>query len=190
MICPAAHYSGHNSLVYSMKNSDMNAPSQIHGLLDATSAPLVWDVRTQPKLLSTTETLPKHFYGSNTLSFPFLSSGSGHVRILSSEFPWAITLGPKSRALTAGEVLQAIYELLDKNLDNTAWVLCDEQKKVRIKRAKKKRTDVDDCVKNVDWLEKNYMLKGFYRDDAAAQQRLPPGSEEITETWMVSFKAL
>lgn len=163
-------------------------PSQIHGLLDAASAPLVWDVRNQPKLLNTTETMPKHFYGSNTLSFPLTSSGTGHVRILSLHFPWVITIGPKPRAITAGETLQALYEMLDKKLDDTVWTLVDEQKKSRMKRAKKKRSDTDDLLKNVDWLEKNYMFKGFYRDDSAAQQRLAPGSEDVLETWLVAFK--
>lgn len=162
--------------------------AQIHGLLDAVSAPLVWDVRTQPKLLNTTETMPKHFYGSNTLSFPLTSSGAGHVRILSTNFPWVIIVGPKPRAITAGEALQSLYELLDNRLDATVWTLVDEQKKERIKRAKKKRSDCDDFLKNVDWLEKSYMFRGFYRDESIIQQILPPGSDNIPETWLVTFR--
>ncbi|KAI5120354.1 hypothetical protein M0805_009429 [Coniferiporia weirii] len=182
---PYSHYSGYNSTVYARLPHD-SITSQVHALLDATCTSLIWDVRQEPKLLHTSDSASR-FYGPNTLSFPLTSTGAGHVRIMSPDCPWTIELGPKSRAITASEALHALYELFSKDLDDTAWTLADESLKATIERARKRRTDTEERLKNVDWLGKRYMFKGFYRDENYTRQRLQPGATLIPETFLVTF---
>ena len=94
------------------------------------------------------------------------------------------------RAITAAEALRAIYELLFKELDETVWGFADDGLKVSIERAwmKRKKTDPDATLKNVDWLGKHIMFGGLYRDDAFVQRRTRPGTQPISETWLVAFK--
>ena len=93
------------------------------------------------------------------------------------------------RAITASEALRAIFDLLNADLDEAAWGLADEDLKATVKRAweRRKRQDPDATLKNVDWLGKHIMFRGFYRDDAFVQRRNRPGTQPITETWVVAF---
>ncbi|KAH8119054.1 hypothetical protein DFH11DRAFT_417682 [Phellopilus nigrolimitatus] len=183
----SSRYSGFNSSIYSPQIFN-SLPSQIHALCDATFTPLVWDVRQEPKTLYTSHSASR-FFGPNALSFPLTSTGAGHICILSHDFPWTIELGPKSRAITASEMLHALFDLLNKNLDDIVWGMADTRAKARTERAWKRRldADADAKLKNVDWLGKCYMFKGLYRDDKFAQQRLQPGTTPVSETWLVSF---
>ena len=108
--------------------------------------------------------------------------------------PWTIELGPKSRALTASDVLYALYDLLQKDLDDVAWSLSDDATRGRIEKAWRRRTSTssDPAIaggkpKNVDWLGKRVMFKGLYKDDKYAQERLRPGTGLASETWIVLF---
>ncbi|THH05632.1 hypothetical protein EW145_g4646 [Phellinidium pouzarii] len=181
----SSHYSGFNSAVYSRHSYD-SLPSQVHALLDASTASLIWDVRHEPKTLNTSPSTSR-FFGPNALSFPLTSTGAGHIRIYSPDFPWTIEIGPKPRAITASDALHALHELLNRNFDDTVWALADENMKASIERTRKKRTDSKDRLKNVDWLGNRYMFKGFYRDDAFVQHRLQPSTKPVSETWLVTF---
>lgn len=177
-------YSGFNSPVYAQSHLEFSA--QIHSLLDASATPIVWDVR-QPLTTLTTSHSISRLYGQNALSFPLISNGSSHVLILSKDFPWSIEIGPKSRAITASDVLYAIYDLLHKDLDDTVWGLADDGKKDDIEKTWKKRPEPGDKPKNVDLLGKRFMFKGFSRDDRYARKRVLPGSSVVPDTWILSL---
>ena len=179
-----AHYSGSNSSMYAPRFPELPI-SQMHSLLDSSYSSLIWDVRTEPKTLYLSDSASQ-FYGPNALSFPLTSTGTGHVRLYSTEFPWSIELGPKQRAINASEILHALYELLSRELDDTVWSLSDTEKRSSIERARKKRSP-DDQIRNVDWLGKRFMFKGLYRDDKFIQQRIHPGTAPVAETWLVAF---
>lgn len=160
--------------------------SQIHTLLDATSSPLIWDVRQPPTTL-TAKSSTSRIFGPNALSFPVVSSGAGHIRIISKDFPWSLEIGPKSRALTATEILHHLYDLLQRPFDDAVWGTIDDNKRDIIERAWKRREEDENKMKNVDWLGKRYMFKGFCRDEKFAAKRLIPGGTTVSETWVVSF---
>lgn len=159
--------------------------SAVIDLLDETSCPIIWDVRQSPKTVSTSRIIAQP-HEQNALSFPFTSTAAGHIRILSEHFPWSIELGPKSRAITASDALYALYDFLQKDFDDGIWGMLGGRTK-DIERAWKRRSDTDEKPKNVDWLGKYYMFKGFYRDDSFVRRRLQPGASVISETWLVSF---
>ena len=158
----------------------------MHTLLDVNSSPLIWDVRQPPTTLTARRSTSRIF-GPNALSFPVTSSGSGHIRIISKDFPWSLEIGPKPRALTASEVLHHLYDLLQKPFDDSVWGAVDDGKRDVIEQAWKRREDDENKMKNVDWLGKRYMFKGIYRDEKFAAKRLTPGGTIVTETWVVSF---
>lgn len=165
----------------------------MHSLLDASTMSIIWDVRESVRVLRTSRSVSK-FYGPNALSFPLTSTGAGHALIISKEMPWAVEVGPKSRALTATDILYGIYELLQKDLDDVAWGLADDATRERIERAWKRRTSTSSNPdvaygkpKNVDWLGKQYMFRGLHRDDRYAKERLRPGDGLVKETWIVTF---
>lgn len=179
------YYTGHNSAIYSSYFS--NGPlSQLHALADAACSPLIWDVRIAPKALSISR-LMSHTYGPHALSFPLTSSGAAHVRIVSEDFPWTIQIGPKSRAITVSDALLAIYDLLQKDLDEAVWALSDEETRASINRARRRRSETAEKCKNVDWLGRRYMFKGFYRDRNFSVRRLQPGAMDVAETFVVAF---
>ena len=136
--------------------------------------------------LTSTQSISR-IYGQNTLSFPLISNGSSHILILSKDFPWSIEIGPKTRAITASDALYAIKDLLHSDLDDTVWGLLDENKKHEIEKTWKKRPEPGDKPKNVDYLGKRFMFKGFYRDERYARQRMLPGSSEISDTWLLAL---
>ena len=201
----AGHYSGYNSPVYAPRHFD-SSPSQLHSILDTSCTPLIWDVRKPPKELSVARSASR-VYGPHSLSFPLTSTASGHVVLLSKDFPWTIEIGPKNRAITAQDVLYAIYDKLQEDLDDVAWTFANRETQKDINRAWKRRLetcsvtpgssisdatskedkDKEDKPKNVDWLLKRFMFKGLYRDDRFAKKRLPPGSAFVPETWLVLF---
>lgn len=166
----------------------MTAPAQMHALLDSSCTSLVWDARTEPKCL-TVSNKASQMYGPNALSFPLTSTGAGHIRIYSEQFPWCVEIGPKMRAITAAEALRAIFELLCKDLDETVWGIADDGLKVSIERAWARRKKIDPVtnLKNVDWLGKHVIFGGLYRDDAFVQRRTRPGTQPISETWLIAF---
>ena len=159
--------------------------SHIHRLLDITSSPLIWDVRQLPNSL-TVKRSTSHIFGPNALSFPVTSSGTGHIRIISKDFPWSLDLGPKKRALTASEILHGLFDLLQRPFDDAIWGAIDDSKRSVIERAWKRREE-GEVIKNVDWLGKRYIFKGFYRDEKFVAKRLVPGTSIVSETWVVSF---
>lgn len=128
-------------------------------------------------------------YGPNALSFPLTSTGAGHIRIYSEQFPWCIDIGPKMRAITATEALRAIFDLLNTDLDEAVWGLASDDSKAGIERAwtRRKQANAGTAVKNVDYLGKHVVFRGFYRDDAFVQRRTRPGTQSISDTWLVAF---
>ncbi|EJD03067.1 uncharacterized protein FOMMEDRAFT_156435 [Fomitiporia mediterranea MF3/22] len=183
----SSHYSGFNSAIYATRNPPPSQPqSEIHSLLDASYTTLVWDVRVLPKefKISRQET---PLVGPNALSFPLTQAATGHVRIISQDFPWIIEIGPKQRGITAGEVLLALYELLNGRLDDFIWNVSDDHTRSRIVRAWKSRSDSGPVIKRVDFLGKRFIFKGLYRDEKYVQQNQRPDEASIPEIFLVAF---
>ncbi len=160
--------------------------SQLHALLDTSSTSLIWDVRLPLTTISSSRSVSK-IYGPNALSFPFTSTGAGHIRILSKFFPWSIEIGPKERAITASDVLHELYDLLHRDFDDAVWGMSDDNTKTATLRAKELRAPTEEKLKNVDLLAKRVIFQGLYRDEKFIKQRIQPGSQEVIETWLVEF---
>ena len=62
-----------------------------------------------------------------------------------------------------------------------------DTRKHEIEKTWKKRPEPGDKPKNVDYLGKRFMFKGFYRDERYARQRMLPGSSEISDTWLLAL---
>lgn len=183
-----AHYSGYNSAVYASEiyNGEEKS-SQIIDLLYVPKTSLVWDVRTEPRELRLSQLASHSAFCPNVLSFPLTSSASGHIRILSAYFPWSIEIGPKQRAITAGEVLHALYDLLNKDLEDVVWSLADDHRRASIVHAWKARSDCVSGIKRVDFLGRRTGFKGLYRDERFAQKRRRPDMADAPETVLVLF---
>ncbi|KAL5485339.1 hypothetical protein ACEPAI_7981 [Sanghuangporus weigelae] len=184
----SSHYSGFNSAVYSPQQAygPADTPPYIHSLLDATSASLIWDVRTKPKELQVTGSATQ-IISPHVLSFPLIANASDHICIISPDFPWSIEIGPKQHGITSSEVLHALYDLLNSDLEDSIWSLADERKRSSILRAWKRRSDSGSRIKKADWLGKYYMFRGFYRDAGFKQRLLRPDAADVPETLLVAF---
>ncbi|KAJ6521919.1 hypothetical protein DFH09DRAFT_212229 [Mycena vulgaris] len=118
------------------------------------------------------------------------ASSATHVRLISKSFPWSIDV-MSNTPVTCEAVWDALYAALQQHIADSEWGIVVGDKKLRetIEKAAKKRVDSDPDarLKRIDWLGGNTIFKGLDRMEEFQDQRLLPGSEPCTETWVVKL---
>ncbi|EJD03070.1 uncharacterized protein FOMMEDRAFT_168141 [Fomitiporia mediterranea MF3/22] len=129
-----------------------------------------------------------------------------HFRIVSREFPWVIdirageALEGGERGVTCGDVWSHLYHELAKSISNEDWAhLSDMAATDRVARGRHEylvdlaRQQIGSgnnvSLVRLDWLMRKTVFVGLERDEGyrLSTQRLLPGSERCTETWVAHF---
>jgi len=156
--------------------------STLHPLL-APETNAIFDVRLAPA-----PTIPAG--AAQSVAEPATASGARHLRIVSTQFPWAIEVeNHKQSPVTCADVFSALYAGLSAPLTPSEWTLADEAKRDSIKRANRNRRGGGSVrrLRRIDWLGSRVYFKGLSRDDGLARSRLLPEDDLWPDTWVVKF---
>ncbi|KAL5523645.1 hypothetical protein ACEPAG_7818 [Sanghuangporus baumii] len=129
-----------------------------------------------------------------------------HVRIVSPDFPWVIdikldeALQGEQRGITCNDVWNQIHTELKEPIHDTDWAYLSDMA-VREPTARRRheylvglarqRNSIGDSMPllRLDWLMRKTVFAGLDKDEGhrLAAQRLLPGREQCSETWIARF---
>jgi len=150
---------------------------------------MVWDIRYPPQTEIDPYTWARH------CTAQVLSHSTHEISLLLRGTPWRVVVRPNSGGvITVADVMRAIYDTLQKPIDDTEWgfiIINDEWRNQVMKQAsrrKKRDHTAEVYFKKIDWMgDTNAMFEGLEADPKFEKWRQCPGLTPIRDTFTVKL---